>query len=158
MTLRHLSLRRLHGYMNKEIDFRSDINLIVGINGSGKTSVLNAVSWLLQPSIPDLCTTQFDEVRLDFSQDTGNACIRCTQTETEFQFFLEGPAYVDFAPLIVQLARPAASIRTLQDREEMYETYRGLRPDASEQKTWAALRKIPSPVIVGLERTLHSDQ
>ena len=27
MTLRHLSLLKLHGYMNKEIDFRSDINL-----------------------------------------------------------------------------------------------------------------------------------
>ena len=77
MTLHHLSLRKLHGYMNKEIDFRSDINLIVGINGSGKTSVLNAVSWLLQPSIPDLCTTQFDEIRLDFLQDTANASIRC---------------------------------------------------------------------------------
>ncbi len=158
MTLRHLSLRRLHGYMNKEIDFRSDINLIVGINGSGKTSVLNAVSWLLQPSIPDLCTTQFDEVRLDFSQDTGNACIRCTQTETEFRFFLEGPAYVDFAPLVVQLARPAAAIKTARDREEMYEVYKGLRPDADEQKTWSALRRISSPIVVGLERTLRSDQ
>jgi len=119
---------------------------------------LNAVSWLLQPSIPDLCTTQFDEVRLDFSQDTGNACIRCTQTETEFQFFLEGPAYVDFAPLVVQLARPAAAIRTARDREEMYEVYKGLRPDADEQKTWSALRRISSPIVVGLERTLRSDQ
>ncbi len=158
MILRHLSLRGLYGYMDKDIDFRSDINLIVGINGSGKTSVLNLVSWLLQPSIPHLCTTQFDQIRLDFSQDGADAVIRCTQTETEFQFFLEGTEYVDFAPLTVQLARPAASIRTLQDREEMYEAYRGLRPDAPEQKTWAALRKIPSPVVVGLERTLHSDQ
>ena len=158
MTLHHLSLRKLHGYMNKEIDFRSDINLIVGINGSGKTSVLNAVSWLLQPSIPDLCTTQFDEIRLDFLQDTANASIRCTQTETEFRLFLEGPAYVDFAPLVVQLARPAASIRTTRDREEMYEVYKGLRPDADEQKTWSALRRISSPIVVGLERTLRSDQ
>src|SRR6516162_3195488 len=118
MILRHLTLRSLYGYMDKDIDFRNDINLIVGINGSGKTSVLNVVSWLLQPSIPHLCMTEFHEVRLDFSQDGADAVIRCTQTETEFQFFLEGTAYVDFAPLTVQLARPPASIRTLQDREE----------------------------------------
>src|SRR6266480_2834572 len=116
MILRQLRLRRLYGYMDKDIDFSSDINLIVGINGSGKTSVLNVVSWLLQPSIPHLCMTQFEEIRLDFSQDGKDALIRCTQIETEFQFFLEGTAYVDFAPLIVQLARPAASIRTARDR------------------------------------------
>jgi predicted ATPase len=144
--------------MDKDIDFRNDINLIVGINGSGKTSVLNVVSWLLQPSIPHLCMTEFHEVRLDFSQDGADAVIRCTQTETEFQFFLEGTAYVDFAPLTVQLARPPASIRTLQDREEMFDAYKGLRPDAAEQKTWAALRRMSSPIVVGLERTLHSDQ
>src|SRR6266480_2402544 len=40
----------------------------------------------------------------------------------------------------------------------MYEVYKGLRPDADEQKTWSALRRISSPIVVGLERTLRSDQ
>lgn len=157
MILRHLTLRGLHGYMDKDIDLRPDINLIVGINGSGKTSVLNVTSWLLQPSIPHLCTTQFDEILLDFSQNGSDAHIRCTQTETEFSFHLEGGEYPDFEPLTVQLARPASAIRTARDRQEMYEAYKGLRPDANEQKTWAALRRISSPIVIGLERTVHSD-
>jgi predicted ATP-dependent endonuclease of OLD family len=40
----------------------------------------------------------------------------------------------------------------------MYEVYKGLRPNADEQKTWSALRRISSPIVVGLERTLRSDQ
>jgi predicted ATPase len=158
MLVRHLSIKNLHGYMNKEIEFLPDINLVVGINGSGKTSVLNVVSWLLQPSIAHLCMTEFSEITLDFLQDEVPARIRCTQTDTEFRLYLEGEPYVDFKPLVVQLARPAASIRTAAEREDIYGTYKSLRPDINEQKTWAALRRIPSPIVVGLERTLRSDQ
>jgi transposase InsO family protein len=58
----------LHGYLDKDIRFNSDINLLVGINGSGKTSVLNIISWLLQPAIPHLCVTEFKELVASMSR------------------------------------------------------------------------------------------
>jgi DNA repair exonuclease SbcCD ATPase subunit len=52
MIISRIEVSKLYGYMNKVIDFNSEINLLVGINGSGKTSILNLVNWLLIPSLP----------------------------------------------------------------------------------------------------------
>jgi len=50
MNIKRLEINNLYGYMSKTIDFNEGINLLVGINGSGKTSVLNILNWLIIPS------------------------------------------------------------------------------------------------------------
>jgi len=63
MLLRGITISGLHGYIDKHLSFHRDINLLVGINGSGKTSVLNIVSWMMNPaSLPELCVLQFKSV------------------------------------------------------------------------------------------------
>ena len=64
MILKRLKVVNLYGYLTREIDFEDDINILVGINGSGKTSILNLLNWLLTPSIPDLCSNYFDSAEL----------------------------------------------------------------------------------------------
>jgi DNA repair exonuclease SbcCD ATPase subunit len=54
MNIDKVIIKNLYGYLNKEINLNRDINLLVGINGSGKTSVLNVINWLLIPSFPNL--------------------------------------------------------------------------------------------------------
>ncbi len=156
-NIHRLRIKRLHGYLDKDITFNADINLLVGINGSGKTSVLNIISWLLQPSIPQLCVTEFRSVILDLTQDRRRWRLRCTQTSTEFKLFVEGQRS-KFAPLVVQLQRPTSSIRNIRDQEELLEAYSGLQPDKREQKAWNFLQALPSPIVVGLERTLRSEK
>ncbi len=156
-TIRRLVIKGLYGYMNKDIRLNADINLLVGINGSGKTSVLNVISWLLQPAIPQLCTTEFKEIVLELTQDRNRYRIRCTQTATEFRLHLQSKPNVKHHPLVVQLQRPAGSIRNGGEQQEMIEAYSGLQPDRIEQKTWRFLQHLPSPIVVGLERTLSSD-
>jgi len=60
MKLKSLEIKNLYGFMNKTIDFNKQLNLLVGINGSGKTSILNVISWMMQPSYIELCTNEFD--------------------------------------------------------------------------------------------------
>ena len=43
MKIDTLVISNLYGYINKEIDFNNDLTLLVGINGSGKTSILNII-------------------------------------------------------------------------------------------------------------------
>ena len=69
--------------MNKEIDFGNDINLLVGINGSGKTSILNVVNWMLTPSLPNLCVTEFDEIILEFEYKNNKHTLKAKQTSKE---------------------------------------------------------------------------
>lgn len=156
-TIRRLRIKGLHGYMDKDIRFNSDINLLVGINGSGKTSVLNVISWLLQPAIPQLCTTEFKEIIMDLTQDRTQCRIRCVQTTTEVKLFLQTRDSRRYNPLVVQLQRPPGTFRNSSDQREMLEAYSGLQPDKKEQRAWRFLQQIPSPIVVGLERTLGSD-
>ena len=156
-NIRRLRIKGLHGYLDKDITFNPDINLLVGINGSGKTSVLNVISWLLQPSIPQLCVTEFRTLSLDLIQNRRKYRIRCTQSDTEFKLFVEGQKS-KFAPLVVQLQRPAGTVQNVSDQEELLEAYGGLQPDKGEQKAWRFLQALPSPIVVGLERTLRSEK
>ncbi len=41
MLLKSLSIVGLHGALTLDVNFNKDMTLLVGINGSGKTSVLN---------------------------------------------------------------------------------------------------------------------
>ena len=49
MRLTKLKLHDFRAIGNLEIDFEEDVTVIVGRNGSGKTSVLDAVAMMLQP-------------------------------------------------------------------------------------------------------------
>ena len=43
MRLRHLSLANFRGFETLELPLEDDLTVLVGINGSGKTSVLEAI-------------------------------------------------------------------------------------------------------------------
>jgi predicted ATP-dependent endonuclease of OLD family len=157
MNIKKIEIKGLYGHVNKEIELDKSINLLVGINGSGKTSALNLISWLLQPSLPHLCTTQFSSLKLTFDNQDDEWTIRCTQSETELKYFLLNKKHPNLAPLVVQLKQPPCSFRTPEQQDEARSLYSFLGPDKKEQKTWLLVQNIPSPIVIGLERTLNSD-
>lgn len=52
MRIDRLTLSNFRGLVNSTLDFSPGFNLIVGINGAGKTSVLEALRVVLAKSIP----------------------------------------------------------------------------------------------------------
>ena len=87
MRLKNIEIVGLHGYINKNIPFHQDINLLVGINGSGKTSVLNIISWMMNPaSLPELCVTQFKKISLKLTYKGVNYELRCSQQARRMKF------------------------------------------------------------------------
>ncbi len=62
MQLTRLEIRDLYGSVNLDIRFNPELNLLVGINGSGKTSALNVIDWLLRPNLLQLALTHFKPV------------------------------------------------------------------------------------------------
>ncbi len=130
MLLKHLAIKRLYGYLSKEVPLNERITLLVGINGSGKTSVLNVLNWLLVPSLGDLCTHEFEELALAVLQVKGGG---------------------DYRPLRVVLFRPARDIPRVA-LPEFREHYTTLRPEAHEANTWNFLSALPKPVVLGLDR------
>ena len=75
MIIRTASLTNLHGQLNFSFSFKPDVNILIGVNGSGKTSVLNAIAWTLSPtSLQDgvpaaylLSNLNFDEINIAYT-------------------------------------------------------------------------------------------
>lgn len=49
MIIENISLKNFRNFSDYEISFKDGINVIYGPNGSGKTSVLEAISYLSNP-------------------------------------------------------------------------------------------------------------
>lgn len=69
MKLRRFSAKGIHGYLNFDVKFNERLTFLTGINGSGKTTVLSAVTALLSPDLAALQALDFGEIRLEFEDD-----------------------------------------------------------------------------------------
>lgn len=158
MILREISITGLYGYFDKHIEFKPDINLLVGINGSGKTSVLNLISWMLNPAyLPQLCITQFTEISLKLTFKTIHYTLVCRQKgrEMNYNVIREGSKTRNFNPLEVLLLPFTEDIATKSETRAAYlEHFSGMKPNKKELKTWTFLQQLPKPVILGLDRTV----
>lgn len=159
MTIEHLKIEGLYGYINKDLDFKKDITLLVGINGSGKTSVLNVISWLIRPSLPHLCVTQFKSIELSFILESKKYVISCTQNKKQLKYELNTVGE-SFEPLIVNLNHQPENFTNDEIlKTQSLENYSGLSPNIKEVKTWNFIKEnLPNPTIIGLDRNLYTEE
>ncbi|MGR3180065.1 MAG: AAA family ATPase [Candidatus Anammoxibacter sp.] len=159
MRIREMQIKGLYGYINKNIKFNNDVTLLVGINGSGKTSILNLISWIFKPSLPLLCVTQFKNVKLLFTFKKVDYTIECKHLKTTFQYVLtSSKPKKKYAPLIVKLKVHPSELSGLNElRNSTMESYENLKPDSKEEgKTWSFINTLPNPITIGLDRILTS--
>lgn len=64
MRLKQFIAKDVRGYMKYDIKFRDSVTFLIGINGSGKTTVLKLLSGLLTPSYIDLCQIEYSQIEL----------------------------------------------------------------------------------------------
>lgn len=155
MQVKKIIIKNLHGYINKTILFNDDITLLVGINGSGKTSILNIINWVLTPSIAHMCITEFKSIQTFIRIDEVDYEIVCKHNKTNFTYNIIS-TNEKFNPLIVKIRTPPAEIRTEETRISLIAHYSSLHPDNKEKKTWALISKFPNPSVIGLDRNFFT--
>lgn len=64
LFLKRFKIRSLFGLYNIDIPFDSNINIFVGENGLGKTTILNALNYVLQGDSEGLSTINFESIEL----------------------------------------------------------------------------------------------
>lgn len=64
MRLISLNITKLHGFLEISINFYDDLTIIVGVNGSGKTSALTLMSAILRLDINSLRRIKFESATL----------------------------------------------------------------------------------------------
>lgn len=155
MYIESLEIKGLYGHFNKMLHFKKDCTLLVGINGSGKTTILKIINWLLTPSIAELSATKFDIIRMDFFHDNVHYQIQCEQANKELIYSLtEGNKKLE--PLVASLIQdPALFNNDYKRRESIKRSYEKLGPESKEMETWERIQSIPNPVFLGIDRDPH---
>lgn len=79
----------IRGYMNFDISFNEGVSFLIGINGSGKTTVLKLISGLITPSLLDLIQIEFRDVELvvENQSNNTNTTIRCIKSGGELMLY-----------------------------------------------------------------------
>jgi len=156
MELRRLRYKNIYGHLCGDLRFDRGENFLVGINGCGKTTVLNLIRWLLGPSLPDLCTLEHDSIVLDLKHGNYLYSIqsRITKAKHVLKIVTKDKSRV-FKPINTTLQTHPTAMKENRYRQEVMEVYRHLSPEPDEVPAWSfLLDELPSPVFVGLGRDI----
>ncbi len=64
MKIKKFIGQNVHGYLNFDITFDLSLNFLIGINGTGKTTVLNLIDGMLNLNLKPLVMAAFDSIKL----------------------------------------------------------------------------------------------
>ncbi|PKP06783.1 MAG: hypothetical protein CVU10_04280 [Bacteroidetes bacterium HGW-Bacteroidetes-5] len=158
MQIEKLIIKGLYGYIDKEINFFKDLTLLVGINGSGKTSILNILNWIIKPSIPNLCVTEFTSIELFFKLKGVSYHIVCKHNKATFKYVVLSEKE-KYHPLSVRIKTAPKEIKNDDVLKiNLFQSYSALLPDEKEKKTWNLISTFPNPTIIGLDRNLYTEE
>jgi len=139
---------KLHGYLNFDLNFESNLVFLTGINGSGKTSIVRSIIALLTPSAVTLAEMEYASVSVTVSTIDGELTIQSERSEDE---------------IILRCTTVDGDLRIPKLRKEAFESrshflvrqrdfYREQEAMSIQNPTLAAIDKLPTPMFLDLER------
>lgn len=156
MEIRRVEYKNIYGTLSGKLEFGHGENFLVGINGCGKTTVLNLIRWVLGPNFPELLALQHDLIRIDVKHKKHMYSIESRIIKGKYELkVVTRDKSRKFNPITAVLGVGPRKIPT--DTEEIRARY-DLKPEDHEVSTWNFLmRELPSPVFIGLERSVEND-
>ena len=96
MKILNFNGSKIHGYLDFKIKFNDDITFLTGINGSGKTTVVQSIASLISASIYSLATTKYKmmeviinyngkRVKIKSSKDSQQMIIESSEVNKELK-------------------------------------------------------------------------
>lgn len=151
MHLKSLSIRNLHGALSLDVDFRKDVTLLVGINGSGKTSVLTCIEALLRPDMRRLASLDYEQLALTFGVRDETFTVVAEKSKDLVSLSLRGTREA-LQPLTLPLAHGDDA-----DDDPSGGRYGQLRPEPHERPMWDFMMSLPRPIVITLDRTISAE-
>lgn len=141
MHINRLTLTNFRGFTNSVLDFAPGFNLIVGVNGAGKTAVLEALRILLAKALPSFANVKgFPGIGLARDDIT----IDRKQTEIEVSLTRQARAFSLLLSEQLEVVRDAVDeqkgLKDIRDIEELASLRHGQRPERGDPRLEGTLR------------------
>lgn len=144
----------IHGYINVDINFNEKVTFLIGVNGSGKTTILRLIRALLCGQVSELLKIDFLHLEVVFTEtnNTKECSIVCDKTVDDINFvFKEGSNYIIEEKYLFPDFYKSAIIRkseqaTLSNMREKIED------SIRELTIFQRISSIKQPLVMGLDR------
>jgi len=157
MKINSFHATNVHGYLNFDINFFSDLTFLIGINGSGKTSALKLLLGLTSPSFQYLskikyssckvvCSTNNDEKDIVITAESIDDNHFQLSVQQNNELFVTGSIerYLPDSILSIAYETEDLSIREAHSRE-MFETSEIIKK----------IQQLATPKYLGLDRRVY---
>lgn len=155
MKLIRFKAKKVFGHIGFDVKFNDDLTFLTGINGSGKTTVINFLINLLTPDIYELQKIRFHSAELQFLDDEGARRFIKASTGSDGTIRLEASgAEEPFTYRIFQADIYPNSPRLV---EEEAEHFREVYATSTSHPVLQIISQLPTPMFLGLDRRARTD-
>lgn len=152
MKVRRFLATRVHGYLNLPVEIRPDLTFLTGINGSGKTTVVNGISALITPSLSYLAETKYE--RMEVEIEVADEIITIAAEKDGDLLSLKSSH--DPEPLTIAILPQNDVLPPSRAYERDFDYYRDAEARHAGHPVMKRIRALPTPMFLGLERRSSS--
>lgn len=143
----------INGYLDFDLEFFDELTFLTGINGTGKTTALNAIASLLMPRLDYLATHQFDSISVVIEEN--GEPVRLSAEKLGEETVLKCSKYPDAEVAFEAFADPF-DYRTYKANEMEEKYYKDLMAHFANSEIVEFILNLPTPMFLGLDRRSRS--
>jgi predicted ATP-binding protein involved in virulence len=145
---------KVHDYLNIDVEFNTDLSIVTGVNGSGKTTAIILLQAILCPNIKDLISIPFEKLELDINYQNKDYKI-VVKTEKSI-------ISISINHILESLKIDKRKLEELEyiqfKQKEGIETNDYILKGISPHPVLSFIQDLPSPIFIGLERRMDDSQ
>ena len=166
MIIRTAQFKKLHGYLDLKLSFRPGVNILIGVNGSGKTSILNAMAWTLSPaSVQDgipaaylLSGLEFDEINIAYTNSGDRKYQRVTAKRAEDAVTIRVDGIDELLEIPILSRQELSQYSAARVVEEPSDLVSRILEDRRNNLVLRHLSELPGPLYLPLNRRWTEDR